>query len=229
MDDAQGLWLVPSWSPVVFKDRNMRSIVFKAAITAGEHISTLPSLNDLETIVNIIGNAVTALAIIVGGVWAYFRFVKGRTYRMRAEVQLSGGWSTIDSANVLHARVSIKNIGASKVALTQRGTGLRVSAVGASQAQPPISIEWQSLAVFSIFKEHEWVEPDETISDELLLDIDAPQPTSVLFEARLILRRSWPRKNVAVFARRVIGANSTVETDHGNVTIDPEGKRDDGS
>lgn len=175
-------------------------------------------LNDFKTLVEIGGNIVEAMAILVGGIWAYFRFVKGRTCRMRTEISLSGEWIVVNGLDLLQTRVSIKNIGSSKVGLIQRGTGLRVSVLSEEQAEPPGRAQWRSLRVFIIFEEHEWIEPEETVSDEVLLNLNCAEPVSTLLEARLVLARSWPRKNVAVFARRVIGVDSKVEVDRVGVS-----------
>jgi len=65
-------------------------------------------LDDIKTIVEIIGTAVTAAAVVIGGSWAYFKFVKGRTYRPRLEVGLSGQWRPVDERHLLQARISVK-------------------------------------------------------------------------------------------------------------------------
>jgi len=71
-------------------------------------------LDDLKTIVEIAGTTVTAVAVIVGGLWAYFKFVRGRTFRPRLELGMSGQWRMIKDEPFLHARVTVKNIGAAQ-------------------------------------------------------------------------------------------------------------------
>lgn len=48
-----------------------------ATLMQGE--TTSSGLEDAKTVAEIIGTLITALAVIVGAVWAYYRFVKGRT------------------------------------------------------------------------------------------------------------------------------------------------------
>jgi hypothetical protein len=172
--------------------------------------SEASSLDNMKAIVDIIGTAVTAAAVVIGGIWAYFRFVKGRTYRPRLEPGLSGEWRLIDGKCLLQARVTVKNIGASKVTLLQKGTGLRVSVLAAGQPPIPAPAEWEILKVFEILREHEWIEPDETIYDDLLLNLGTFEPVLTLFEARLVSRWSRFGRNIEVFARRVIPVNSTI-------------------
>jgi hypothetical protein len=143
-------------------------------------------LDNLKTVVDIIGTVVTAAAVILGGMWAYFKFVKGRTYRPRLGVRLTGHWRPVDGRHLLHARITVENIGASKVTLLQRGTGLRVSVLAPDQPVAQAPVAWEHLKVFEILREHEWTEPGEMVSDDVLLDLGIPEPAPTLFEARLV-------------------------------------------
>lgn len=169
------------------------------------------TLNDLKTVADIVGTLVTALAVIVGAVWAYYRFVRGRTYRPRLEVSMAGQWLA-DASRLLLARVRVKNIGASKVQLLQKGTGLRVSSLAESEASG--SATWESGSVYPIFEEHAWVEPGETVSDDVLLRLNVADGQPVLFETRLVCetRPAWKRwgRNITVFARQVVPDNATL-------------------
>jgi hypothetical protein len=171
------------------------------------------SLDNLKTVVDIIGTAITGVAVIAGGIWAYFKFVKGRTFRPRLEVDLSGEWQSVgqwrrNRRQLLQARIRVKNIGASKVTLLQKGTGLRVSVLAANQPSPPAPAGWDSRGVFVILKEHAWIEPGETISDDLLLDLGMSAAVATLFEARLVWRRR--RRNIVVSAREVIPTDAKI-------------------
>lgn len=91
-----------------------------------------------------IASFVTALAVIAGGVWAYYEFVRGRTFHPRISIEVLGQWrATSDGqprrswlalqqqrpkAHVLHVRVRVTNIGAGKVMLRQYYTALYTSA-----------------------------------------------------------------------------------------------------
>lgn len=167
-------------------------------------------LEDIKTIVEIAGTFVTAAAVIAGGLWAYFKFVRGRTFRPRLEVALSGQWEVIDKRPIMRARVTVKNIGASDVTLLQTGTGLRLSTIKADRPPPPAPVEWESLKVFSILREHQWIEPGETVSDDLLLHLGVAKPLPTLFEARLVWR--WRRRdgNIVVFARQVVPVGAVI-------------------
>lgn len=169
------------------------------------------TVSDLKNLADLVGAIVTPVAVVAGGTWAYFKFVKGRTFRPRLEVGLFGQWRLVNGQHLLQARIKVKNIGASKVTLIQKGSGLRVSMLADVQRTPPCVVAWQALRVFETLREHEWIEPGETVSDDLLLDVGVPPAQVVLFEARLGWK--WAKRSdaIVVFARQIIAAGATVD------------------
>lgn len=188
----------------------------------------------------------TASAVVIGGIWAYFKFVRGRTYRPRLSVDMAGQWRSVDGVDLLHLRIRVSNIGASKISLNQYGTGLQLSFPADEQDGPPNEVRWQKVPLiennndedeqpendgdvdeqpehygipqartFEIFKEHEWIEPGETVSDELLLNLGRT-PTISMPEVTLMWSLSgrhhdrFSGKDIEVFARRIIPPGSSL-------------------
>jgi hypothetical protein len=190
----------------------------------------LPSTGAFKDFTAGVGSIVTAGAVLVGGTWTYFKFIRGRTYRPRLSVDVAGQWRVINGADVLHVRVRVTNIGASKVSLNQYGSGVRVSFPTAGQRAD--EIEWEPILapargdndaantekpkprVFEVLGEHEWIEPGETVSDELLLNLLRP-PSIYMLEVRLSWGMSeqhneYSNKDVVVFARRILPPHATL-------------------
>ncbi|MGH9193394.1 MAG: hypothetical protein ACRDZ0_13090 [Acidimicrobiales bacterium] len=182
-----------------------------ATLTQNEAASS--GLDHAKTVADIVGTLITAVAVIVGAVWAYYRFFKDRTYRPRLEVSMAGEWLTVDGERLLLARVRIKNIGSSVVELLQRGTGLRVSSLGDSDSPRPIN--WEPGRVYTILEEHAWIEPSETVSDDVLLRLAVPEGQPVLFETRLVWKWSGGKRNIVVFARQVLLTDAKVDNSSG--------------
>jgi hypothetical protein len=182
-------------------------VVLTVLLTPGS-ASTKLSLDNISTAVTITVNTLTAAAVVIGGVWAYFKYAKGRTFRPRLEVILLGQWQNFNGRHLLQARITVKNVGASKIALLQEGTGLKVSLFAKKQPVPPDLAKWDRPKVFSVLTEHAWIEPGETVSDDLLLDLATSDPVPTLLEGRLICCRR--RGNIEVFARKVIPADATI-------------------
>jgi hypothetical protein len=203
------------------------------------------SFKDVADAVN---HVITAAAVVFGGGWAYFKLLRGRTYKPRLVIDLSGQWRKRSgpARDVFHARIRVTNIGIARVSLKQYGTALQVSFPAPDQPEPPSDLEWSYVPIlrgnkqpqsFEIFRQHAWIEPGETISDDLLLDLDKapetlrleasltwgqaprkrrPALTQRLFRLRLyrVLARRWSRgggfdpHDVRVFARRIIPADA---------------------
>lgn len=160
-------------------------------------------LEEVATVAEIVGTLVTAIAIVIGAVWAYFKFIKNRTYRPRLEVTMSAERTDAAGSPLLLARVAVKNIGNSVVQLLQHGTGLRVSCFTDQQPLSPETASWLSMRVYKILREHEWIEPGETISDDVLIHAAGTVHVPVLFETRLVWSWSGGDENIVVFARQV--------------------------
>jgi hypothetical protein len=154
----------------------------------------------------------TLIGLAVAAVWAYFNFVKSRTYYPRMELEVSGELRTHETQRYLVPRVTLRNIGKSKVQLNQHGSGFRVwVANGATD-------EWGALAwsggghVFPIFEDHAWIEPGESIFDELTL---LPLPANCIaakVQVRLTAPIGWPRGNNTVWnCSTIIGPGSGKE------------------
>jgi hypothetical protein len=167
------------------------------------------TLDDVKTWVDIAGTFVTAAAVVIGGVWAYFRFVRNRTYRPRLEIEMEARRHDVGTP-LVEANVTVKNIGASDVRLRQHGTGLRVSRI-----EDPIPadgiVHWKSLGVFSILKEHAWIEPSESVTESMLLSLPLTSHDPLLFEARLVWTWGRHESPIVVFARQVMSSDHPSE------------------
>jgi len=107
------------------------------------------------------------IGFAVAGVWGYFNFVKSRTYYPRMELSASGKLLSKGEQQFLIPRVTLKNIGNSKISLQQRGTGYRIWVTKCDVGETG-ELGWSDgQVVHRIFEEHRWIEPGEMIFDEL--------------------------------------------------------------
>jgi hypothetical protein len=105
----------------------------------------------------------------------------------------------------------VTNVGASVVRPLEKGSGLRVSVLAEDQPPAPSAEVWHALRVFKVLTDdHKWIEPQETVSEDLLLDLGL-SPVVALFEARFVWRRRWPRRNTVILARQVVPVDSTID------------------
>ena len=129
---------------------------------------------------DLIDHLVTTVAVLVGGIWAYFKYVRGRTFASRAEVAVSGALYAADQQHVIKATAALKNTGASKLALERQGKVIRVFKAYTDTSSSS-AISWERLDTVPIFEAHGWIESSETVTDEVLIvipisDNEAPGP-----------------------------------------------------
>ena len=78
-----------------------------------------------------------ALAILLGGLWAYFKFVRGRTFAHRLELGIDASTVATAQGTGLKVTATVKNVGLTKLTLrlatlslsTMRTTGAEIEGV----------------------------------------------------------------------------------------------------
>lgn len=65
----------------------------------------------------------TALALVVGAIWAFFRFRRGRTFKPRCTIDMNCSLATVESRMVLTVDVDVMNCGDSHVIFTPNDKG----------------------------------------------------------------------------------------------------------
>lgn len=148
------------------------------------------SCSDFGTILDSFRKVIETIALIVGGLWAYYKFFKGRTFKPRLELTLSG--SARPGQNLTHviACIQIKNVGLTKLKLSQVGSGLRILSYTSSKTKPaPTAVEWEHLMTLSVFEKHNWIEPGETVIDQTLVEIAGTETIALRLELRIVSSR----------------------------------------
>lgn len=75
-----------------------------------------PVLQDMKAVSEIINNIVIIIGAVVGGIWAYYKFVKGRLFVPKIDLGLSHKIILDDEKQIaLFVEISIKNIGTSRI------------------------------------------------------------------------------------------------------------------
>jgi hypothetical protein len=124
---------------------------------------------DWKSTWDILAHIAQVMGLTATGVWAYFNFIKSRTYYPRMELSVSGEIRFKNKEQYLVPRITLNNIGKSKVQLNQSGTGYKIYfANGAKKASGEL-IWIGGDETFTMFEAHAWIEPGESIFDELRL------------------------------------------------------------
>jgi hypothetical protein len=115
-------------------------------------------------------NVTQGLGLVAGGIWAYFKFVKGRAFQETLIPIVSGRLVLIEGYALLIVTMEIKNVGSSKVMFNQELSVLTIfEYVPPDPQQIDIVMDnaLTSLPAFVDAKDH--LEPNESIKTQRLL------------------------------------------------------------
>jgi hypothetical protein len=145
--------------------------------------------------ISAVQNAVQAAAIIVGGMWAYWKFVRGRTFHRRAELEVDASLLSSRTPRVVRAKVTLRNTGAADIPV--RAAVLRIFAFAPSYADADNEeTGWRRIGTTGVFQDHQWIESQETVTDDVLIELDPTQdqPDALALRATCIVLGKRKRK-----------------------------------
>ena len=130
------------------------------------------ALPTLQAWADIAQKSAATVAIVGTAAWAYFKFVRGRTFRRRLELTISGEVRRGPGIVYLLTNSTVKNIGLSKFEIDHEKSGLRVMTHSADDAVAEARLaEWSPLSTWPVFEEQDVLEPGEPAAEELLIEI----------------------------------------------------------
>jgi len=115
-------------------------------------------------------NLTQSLAFIGGGVWAYFKFAKGRTFRDRLTPTVSAKFVLIDGSVFLVVTTRIQNVGLAKIAFNPEASTVIVYDYILSETGKIMSVVSNRLTSFKVFgDEDKYIEPNEMVERQCLI------------------------------------------------------------
>lgn len=133
-------------------------------------------LDDIKAILQI-------TAILAAGVWAYYKFLKGRLFQHKLDTKLSGKFYSLEAGDYVLASIHIKNIGFTRVNFEAECCVLRVfTPRNCPNRDFTDAIIWDRIATVPILSDHKWLEPSEFIQEEKLIFCDCPVNVAVRLE-----------------------------------------------
>ncbi len=115
---------------------------------------------------NVADELFKGLAIVVAGAWTYLNYVRGRTFRTRLEIELSGSIGERPGVFYFNGQCKAKNVGLSLIPIQQVGSGIVIYALWLVPAENgTFDTFTEEIVVLPIFTRHGWIEPGESISD----------------------------------------------------------------
>lgn len=136
-------------------------------------------------IADTLAKVVQILAIIVGGWWAYFKFMKGRAYQESLIPSVSGKLLTIDSQTYLIADIRVENVGQSVVEFAPNASSLKVFEFKKPVSLDVMPVDDAQLAQFVALNDLS-IEPNGIIAKTNLMSIPIEVQVGLRLELRII-------------------------------------------
>lgn len=133
------------------------------------------------------------IALLVGGLWVYVNYVRGRTHVPRLQLELKAAVLRKENRRYLLATLAVKNPGLSIVQITQKGSALLVSRLSALDEVPQvIDSHWEHDGAFDVLTKHASIEPGLTINEQKLIMLPVSESDAFLLQLRVVAHgRSW--------------------------------------
>lgn len=129
-------------------------------------------------VLDIVDKAIKFVAVLIGGLWTWWNYRKGRTYEQKLELEVVG--TVFVKRNLyVDVRVVVKNIGASQHSVQHEGTFCVLSVIRDDLEEQPIKL-------FRVFTDNDKMEPGESIDGTEYWRI--PQPIDDIVWVKLELR-----------------------------------------
>lgn len=139
----------------------------------------------------------TILALVIGGIWAYFKVFRGRIYSKRLEPNINASVLSGTHYQCMVAKICVKNVGLTRVDVDVESSVIEVQSYASSDYLPEFhNAMWDELGTTNALKYHKWIEPGETICEEILIAL--PNINLIALRIRLRLLPSVPN----IFKRR---------------------------
>jgi hypothetical protein len=159
-------------------------VVFLLLCLIGHYSSTTVDWGRTKDFTDSFRSVTQGLAFIAGGIWAYFKFVKGRTFQESLTPVVAGKFVSIDGEVFLVVTTQIKNVGLSKITFNQTGSALIIFEYTPTPSPEIHTVADSRLTSFDVFAQKDrYIEPNEIIEGQRLIAI----PKSVSLAYRLEL------------------------------------------
>jgi len=166
-----------------------------------------------------IANIAQTAAIAVGGAWAYMRYVRGRTYHRRLELQIGSEMVTVSDRHLLRVHLAISNTGAATLPLAARRVTIACATRDLWHDAQTIGgaavVLWRDIGWAPILDAHARIEAQETITEDTVVPVPLPPEQLVDIGAYRVsvsvsaTPRRWRRSTTTWDAQTVVLITAT--------------------
>ncbi|MHB8500588.1 MAG: hypothetical protein ACYDHE_06535 [Candidatus Acidiferrales bacterium] len=153
---------------------------------------------DWVKVTQVILNVAQTLALVVGGFWVYFKFIRSRTFARRAALDVDGSFLSVEGRSLIRVEVVLRNTGLSKIPLRANRQVLTLWATSTSDFSSNTNLSWHFWMVSQVFTTDQSVESQEAIKDVALLPVASEGGPWLAFRIRV---EAWAEPRWKWFGR----------------------------
>jgi hypothetical protein len=157
--------------------------------------------------------AIRTGAMFAALVWVYFKFARGRVFHSRLEMTISGRPTRHLECYHVVVRYTVKNIGLRSVNIGRSSSDVTVEVAHPARPTAMMLPDWKMQGSYPILKDRRWVEPGETIAEEIMIILPDVKAAALRLTLRLegvkIIRLRgaktvWHAQSAALFPTEVL-------------------------
>jgi hypothetical protein len=157
-----------------------------------------------------IQDVVQILAFIAAGWWAYFKFVKGRTFQESLTPAVSGRFVSLDGVTYLVVSIQIKNVGSSKIDFNRDGSALILFEYIPTSGQEIHTVADKRLTSFDVFKPNErYIEPNEIVEIQRFIAIPGQLKAAYRLEVEILSKSGFTWSATTIVDKASLRDNTT--------------------
>lgn len=156
------------------------SVAVAGILFVGLAISVFLHFRPLERekatdIADIFNNVIQGLAIVIGGIWAIFRFRKGREFQESLVLNVTGKIAVIDGQTFIVVNTQAQNVGHSKIDFALGASTLEIYEYIKTSTTEVITVPDKLITQFDpLHEDDRYIEPNEIIHATRLIAIPYP-------------------------------------------------------
>ena len=113
-------------------------------------------------------------AVIVGGIWTWVNYVRGRTFRKRLDIELPGSVAELGGVKYFRGECRAKNVGSSHIPILKYGTGVTIFTLWLVKSpRGEWTIVEREINALDLVSKDAWIEPGETFSKPYIMTLPA--------------------------------------------------------
>lgn len=157
-------------------------------------------------------NFVQIAAFFVAGWWAYFKFVKGRSFKESLVPAVSGRFVVIDDRTYLITTIRVKNVGQSIITFAPNASSLKLFGYSLSPAEEIITVPDDKITQFEALHENDkYIEPNEIIDETRFIAIPGSVVLGFRIELEIISSQGFTWRTTSVVEKT--SSSGTIVTD----------------